>query len=62
MDPNNRSLLAARNKKKNIHILKVSLTIVPDQVPKKWVSEVSWGKGLRKVDQGISSFLAKFLA
>ena len=38
MDPNNRSLLAARNKKKNIHILKVPLTIVPDQVPKKWVS------------------------
>ena len=48
--------------RKNIHILKVPLTIVPDQVPKKWVSEVSWGKGLWKVDQGISSFLAKFLA
>ena len=38
MDPNNRSLFAARNKKKNIHILKVALTIVSDQVPKKWVS------------------------
>ena len=49
MDPNNRSLFAARNEKKT-YILKVPLIIVPDRVPETWVLgflEGPWRNGFK---------------
>ena len=63
MDPNNRSLFAARNEKKT-YILKVPLIIVPDRVPETWVLgfwKVHGGMGLKdKLIKAFVHFLPNF--